>query len=404
MSGYDTVARSPAPGMACSSLGAGQMGEPVQTRRAPRGRSPREHGAPMPGGIIEFSPYRLDLHAGRLWRGSHPVALRPKAWALLCYLVARPGALITKEELHAAIWADAVVSDDTLTQTVGELRRALREDAAGAALHRDRAPAGGSASSPRCSEPRRGRAGGVSRRARACVRPRAPPSWDGTRSSGRSWHCSTRRPRAIARSSSSRGSPGSARARSSRPSSARCASSDRVLFGYGQCIEQYGEREPYMAVLEALERLSHGPSGDRCGPPCARSLRAGWRGCRPSRRLVDGERSGAGTPTRRRSGWCASSRAWWRWSRSITRCCSSWKICTGAIRLRSDVVAVLAQRPERARDDAGGHVPAGQAAVLDHPIQQVLATLRARRRCTGDHARVPDRSDVAAYLSAASTE
>ena len=79
----------------------------------------------MPGGMIEFSPYRLDLHAGRLWRGSHPVALRPKAWALLCYLAERPGALITKEELHAAIWGDAVVSDDTLTRTLGDLRRAL---------------------------------------------------------------------------------------------------------------------------------------------------------------------------------------------------------------------------------------------------------------------------------------
>jgi DNA-binding winged helix-turn-helix (wHTH) protein len=59
----------------------------------------------MPGAMIEFSPYRLDLRAGRLWRGSHPVALRPKAWALLRYLAERPGALVTKEELHTAIWA-----------------------------------------------------------------------------------------------------------------------------------------------------------------------------------------------------------------------------------------------------------------------------------------------------------
>ena len=79
--------------------------------------------------MIEFPPYRLDRRAGRLWRGSHPVALRPKAWALLRYLAERPGVLVTKEELHAAIWGDAVVSDDTLTRTVGELRRALRDDA-----------------------------------------------------------------------------------------------------------------------------------------------------------------------------------------------------------------------------------------------------------------------------------
>src|SRR5215470_8761939 len=67
--------------------------------------------------MIEFPPYRLDLHAGRLWHGEEPVALRPKAWALLCYLAERPGILVTKDELHMAVWGDTIVSDDTLTRT-----------------------------------------------------------------------------------------------------------------------------------------------------------------------------------------------------------------------------------------------------------------------------------------------
>src|SRR5262249_57015409 len=37
------------------------------------------------------------------------------------------------------------------------------------------------------------------------------------------------------------------------------SSSDAALIGYGQCVEQYGPQEPYMAVLEALERLAQGP-------------------------------------------------------------------------------------------------------------------------------------------------
>jgi DNA-binding winged helix-turn-helix (wHTH) protein len=78
--------------------------------------------------VIEFPPYRLDQRAGRLWHGDRPVELRPKAWALLRYLAERPGALVTKEELHAAVWGDVLVSDDTLTQTLGELRRVLRDD------------------------------------------------------------------------------------------------------------------------------------------------------------------------------------------------------------------------------------------------------------------------------------
>src|SRR5262245_52601985 len=83
----------------------------------------------MTNAIVEFPPFRLDLRSGRLWRGPHPVALRPKALALLGYLAERPGVLVTKAELHAAIWGDAIVSDDTLTRTVVELRQALGDDA-----------------------------------------------------------------------------------------------------------------------------------------------------------------------------------------------------------------------------------------------------------------------------------
>jgi DNA-binding winged helix-turn-helix (wHTH) protein len=87
-----------------------------------------KHLTSLARAVIEFPPYRLDQRAGRLWHGDHPVQLRPKTWALLRYLAERPGALVTKEELHAAVWGDVVVSDDTLTQTLGELRRALRDD------------------------------------------------------------------------------------------------------------------------------------------------------------------------------------------------------------------------------------------------------------------------------------
>ena len=33
--------------------------------------------------------------------------------------------------------------------------------------------------------------------------------------------------------------------------------------GRGQCVEHYGEGEPYLPLLEALGRLGHGPGGDR---------------------------------------------------------------------------------------------------------------------------------------------
>lgn len=43
--------------------------------------------------MMEFPPYRLDRRAVRLWRDDQPMALRPKAWALLCCLAERPGIL-----------------------------------------------------------------------------------------------------------------------------------------------------------------------------------------------------------------------------------------------------------------------------------------------------------------------
>ncbi|MBI3757992.1 MAG: transcriptional regulator [Deltaproteobacteria bacterium] len=76
-----------------------------------------------------FGPHRLDLHAGQLWRDQESVRLTPKALAVLCLLVTRPGQVVTKDELSQTVWPDTVVGDDALTSCVQELRRALGDDA-----------------------------------------------------------------------------------------------------------------------------------------------------------------------------------------------------------------------------------------------------------------------------------
>lgn len=53
---------------------------------------------------ITFAPFRLDLRAGRLLRGNEPITLRPKTWSVLHYLAARPGVLVTKNDLLDAVW------------------------------------------------------------------------------------------------------------------------------------------------------------------------------------------------------------------------------------------------------------------------------------------------------------
>jgi DNA-binding winged helix-turn-helix (wHTH) protein len=77
---------------------------------------------------IIIDPLRLDLANECLWRGSNAIKLRPKAFAVLNHLVERAGMLVTKEELLAAVWPEAFVSDGVLKVAIGQVREALDDD------------------------------------------------------------------------------------------------------------------------------------------------------------------------------------------------------------------------------------------------------------------------------------
>jgi DNA-binding winged helix-turn-helix (wHTH) protein len=75
-----------------------------------------------------FPPFRLDPSDERLWRGDEPVALKPKAFAVLRYLAERPQRLITKQELLNQFWSEVFVGDAVLKTHMAEIRRALGDD------------------------------------------------------------------------------------------------------------------------------------------------------------------------------------------------------------------------------------------------------------------------------------
>jgi adenylate cyclase len=79
---------------------------------------------------LYFAPYLLDLDRGSLLLDDKEIALRPKTFAVLHYLVENSGRLVSKDELFAAVWPDIAVTDDALVQSIGELRRALGDDGA----------------------------------------------------------------------------------------------------------------------------------------------------------------------------------------------------------------------------------------------------------------------------------
>ena len=221
--------------------------------------------------------------------------------------------------------------------------------------------------------------------------PRSARSWDAGKSWSRCWRCTGRRRAASVGSSSSRAKQESARARSSARLSTRYAgSTDPVLIGYGQCVEQHGEREPFMVVLEALERLSRAPSGHGLRS-LLRSIAPSWLAQMPSLlkpvALERLRRWHAEAPPLRML----------REFASLVEAISN-EAPLGA-RARGPALERSGDRGPHLRDraaagarapDARRHLPpGGGGGAADHPIKQVLTLLRARARCTGRHARVP---------------
>jgi len=78
--------------------------------------------------ILSFDRFELDLMRGCARVAGRDLELRPKAFQLLCYLAENVGRLVSKQELHDAIWGRVTVSDDALVQCVRELRQKLRDD------------------------------------------------------------------------------------------------------------------------------------------------------------------------------------------------------------------------------------------------------------------------------------
>ncbi|WMT74314.1 AAA family ATPase [Bradyrhizobium sp. Ash2021] len=68
---------------------------------------------------VDFSREALIDQSGSI------VPLRPRAWMVLRFLALHAGRLVGKDELMDEVWADCEVTEDSLVQAVGDVRRAL---------------------------------------------------------------------------------------------------------------------------------------------------------------------------------------------------------------------------------------------------------------------------------------
>lgn len=74
---------------------------------------------------IRFNDFVFDFQRGSLTCRGQEIALRPKTYEVLRYLVSNSGRLVPKDELMKAVWPEVIVTDDSLFQCIAELRRAL---------------------------------------------------------------------------------------------------------------------------------------------------------------------------------------------------------------------------------------------------------------------------------------
>ncbi|WP_244513540.1 winged helix-turn-helix domain-containing tetratricopeptide repeat protein [Devosia insulae] len=79
--------------------------------------------------IFRFGSFVLDLHMGTLSRDGAAIYLRPKAHSLLVHLARNLGRVVPKSELMDAVWPGIYVTEDSLTQSIREIRKALGDAA-----------------------------------------------------------------------------------------------------------------------------------------------------------------------------------------------------------------------------------------------------------------------------------
>ena len=200
------------------------------------------------GPLYTFDAFRLEPPPGGLWRGDARIALRPRSLAVLRYLVAHAGRLVTKAELRQHVWGGTHVSDTVLRVCVQEIRAALGDTAAApqyletVAQQGYRFRVGGETEDP---PPRT--AGPIVGRQQAVAR---LEDWFQRAVHG------TRQLVFVS------GDVGIGKTTVVDRFLAHCAAGSGGRIGRGQCVEHYGEGEPYLPFFEALWQLAHGPARD----------------------------------------------------------------------------------------------------------------------------------------------
>ncbi|MGA8671194.1 MAG: winged helix-turn-helix domain-containing protein [Terracidiphilus sp.] len=78
--------------------------------------------------VFKFADVEVREREFLLIKGGERIAVEPKAFRVLLFLLRNPGRLIPKDEIVGSVWNDSAVSDNSLTRSVAQLRRVLGDD------------------------------------------------------------------------------------------------------------------------------------------------------------------------------------------------------------------------------------------------------------------------------------
>jgi len=78
---------------------------------------------------LQVGEWRVAPELNQVSRAGECARLEPRAIELLVFLAQRPGEVVSRDELLAALWPGVIVGDNALTQVVTKLRKALGDTA-----------------------------------------------------------------------------------------------------------------------------------------------------------------------------------------------------------------------------------------------------------------------------------
>ena len=330
--------------------------------------------------LIRFGRFTFDATNARLCRNGEVIPLRGKTLAVLEYLTARPGQLVSKDELLNALWPEVYVSEDVLVGCVRELR-AIFGDTRGAARYvetvyrrgyrwiaqvnaEDRVP---SAESQIPLSTQDSALSTIVGREADLAHLRA---WLGRAAKGARQVVFVTGETGIGKTALVdaflRGL-GASQDAPNPPATAPC------LIARGKCVEPYGPAEPFLPLLDALSRLSRQPGNV-------------WAAAALQQRLPEGMLSPSAASLSSPAAAIMPDRAVRLLGEAVEALANERVLILVLEDLHwsdpstLDVLSYLAQRPESSRLMVLATYRPTDLILLRHPLRRLEQELRARQR------------------------